>query len=191
MRIGVYGGTFDPIHRAHLDIAQAALEQARLDRVLFVVAGHPPHKAHGTQASPEDRYAMTVAALEGHASMEPCRIELDRPGPSYTIDTLKTLSERYPGAEFFLIIGMDMAADFPKWRSTAEILERARLLVIPRPGPHAIPETLRPHCTVLEFSPVETSSTDVRERVQTGASLDDILPPAVVRIIAERRLYRG
>jgi len=186
----VYGGTFDPVHNGHLEIARAARAQAGLDKVLFVVAGQPPHRGRGARASAEDRYAMVAEAVADEPGMEPCRLELDRPGPSYTVDTLAALQEQYPGAALFLILGLDAAADFPKWRNTAGILSRARLLVVPRPGRYDIPDWLQPHCTLLRFAPVDLSSTEIRDRLTAGETPDGVLPLRVLHLIHERGIYR-
>ena len=132
-RIGVFGGTFDPIHNAHLDIARAALEYAHLDRILFVVAARPPHKTEGPSAAPEHRYAMAAAALEHEPAMEASRIEIDRRGVSYTVETLGQLRQMHPSCELVLVIGYDALIDLPNWKQPDIILDRARLLVVPRP----------------------------------------------------------
>ncbi|MEA3366078.1 MAG: nicotinate (nicotinamide) nucleotide adenylyltransferase, partial [Candidatus Hydrogenedentes bacterium] len=139
-RIGVLGGTFDPIHKAHIRIAKAALNQARLDKVLFVVAAHPPHKSRRKlHATSEERFAMVQAALADEPAMEPSRIELDRDGPSYTAETLAILEEHYRGAKLFLILGLDSLVDMPHWHHPEMILAKADLLVAPRPGKYTIP----------------------------------------------------
>ena len=191
MRLGVYGGTFDPIHNAHLDIARAALAVGQLDRVLFVVAARPPHKGDGPTACAEDRLAMVEAALENEPQMTASRVELDRPGPSYTVDTLRALQGMHPGAELFLIVGLDMAMDFPFWRDTRGILERARVLIVPRPGAFEIPAMLRPYATVLPFTPVDLSSTEIRDRIQIGGELGDLLPAAVLQLIRRKGIYHA
>lgn len=188
-RIGVFGGTFDPIHNAHIDIGRAALAQARLDCVLFVVAGVPPHKQDQTDASAEDRYAIVEAALASEPGMEPSHVELDRDGVSYTADTLETLHAQHPGAQLFLIIGMDSLIDLPRWREPERILKLARLLVVPRPGEWHAPEELAGTYDALDFTPVDVSSTDVRARIASGQGLDGALPDAAVKLIREKGLY--
>lgn len=188
-RIGVFGGTFDPIHTAHIEIGRAALAQADLDRVLFVVACVPPHKQDQTDASAEDRYAIVEAALASEPGMEASRVELDRDGVSYTADTLETLHEQHPGAELFLIIGMDSLIDLPRWREPDRILKLARLLVVPRPGEWHAPAELDGKYDVLDFAPVDVSSTDVRARIASGQGLDGALPDAAVKLIRKKGLY--
>ena len=144
VRIGVFGGTFDPIHAGHLAIARAAREQARLDKVLFVIAAAPPHKPGDSITPAETRVAMTAAAIAGVPGFELSRIELDRPGPSYTADTLNLLHEEMPEAQLFFIVGYDSALDLPKWRRPEEIVGAATLLIAPRP------ENTRPLPAFLE-----------------------------------------
>lgn len=190
-RIGVFGGTFDPIHKTHLDIGRAAVKQASLDRLLFVVAADPPHKRHATFATPEDRYALVEAALAEEPDMAASRVELDRPGPSYTADTLLLLKSQHPDATFFLVVGMDALIDLPRWRSPSRILSLAHLLVVPRPGQWDIPASVEGHYELLDFLRTEVSSTEVRRRIAAGEPLDDLLPPAVARLIEERGIYRS
>lgn len=189
-RIGVFGGTFDPIHNTHLAIARAARDQANLDLVLFVVSANPPHKRGANLESAEDRLALVEAALLGETGMATSRIEIDREGLSYTADTLDTLHRQYAGAELYLIIGMDSLIDLPKWRTPERILARAHLLVVPRPGEVDIPELLRGKYTILTFAENHLSSTDVRARLESGDSCTDVLPPAVSELIQQRGLYR-
>lgn len=190
MRIGVFGGTFDPIHSTHLSIALAAMAQARLDRVLFVVSARPPHKVDELLADPEDRLAMVEAAVADHPGFEASRIELDRMGPSYTVETLAAVERQYPDSERFLIIGMDALADLPNWREPDTILNRSRILVAPRPNAPAPPDSLSAAYQVLDVPPCDLSSTEVRRRIVAREPLDDMLPKAVQRVIAEKGLYR-
>lgn len=188
-RIGVLGGTFDPVHAVHLDIANAAVEQCDLDRVLFVVSARPPHKRNATFAGPEDRYAMVAAALAGEERFEPSRIELDRMGPSYTVDTLRLLRARHPAAELYVILGMDSLIDLPGWKEPEEILRLARLLVVPRPGDSTVPRELIGRYQMLKFPATDLSSTEIRRRVAAGESIDGLVPESVRRIIQDRGLY--
>lgn len=191
MRIGVFGGTFDPIHRTHVDIGRAALMHKGLDRVLFVVSADPPHK--GDEITPaDDRYAMVEAALAREPGLEPCDLELHREGPSYTADTMKTLRALYPDAEFFLIIGQDALIDLPGWRSPQDILDEAQLLVLPRPSEaRPIPSLLEGHYEMLPFAESLMSSTEVRRRLAEGDAAADCLAPAVLDIARERGLYHA
>ena len=189
-RIGVYGGTFDPIHQTHIAIARAALRQAKLDRVLFVVAACAPHKRHASVADAEDRCALVAEALAGEPRMEASRIELDRGGLSFTIDTLLELHARHPEAELYLIVGQDSMADVPGWKDPKGIVSLARFLVAPRPdAPARIPGVLRPYCDLLSFEESAVSSTEIRERLAGGERVSDVLPSAVENSIREKGLY--
>lgn len=192
MRIGVFGGTFDPIHRTHVDIGRAALVHKELDRVLFVVSADPPHKGGDDITPADDRYAMVEAALASEPGLDPCDLELHRDGPSYTADTLKALRGLYPDAEIFLIIGQDALIDLPGWRSPQGILEEARLLVLPRPSEsRPIPAVLDGYYEMLPFAESLMSSTEVRRRLAKGDPATDSLPPAVLAIVKERGLYHA
>lgn len=190
-RIGIYGGTFDPIHNAHLLIARAAQQEAELDRVLFVVSARPPHKRATACASPEERYAMVEAAVADEPGLEPSRIEMDREGPSYTAETLRQLKARHPDADLFLIMGIDSLVDLPKWKDPQTILELAQLLVVPRPGEWKTPPELAGRYRLLEFARVPTSSTGVRQRIMEGEPLDTLVPASVKKFILEKGLYHA
>jgi len=190
-RLGVFGGTFDPIHCAHLAMARAAMEFARLDQVLFVVSAHPPHKKDGTSATPEQRYDMVRIALVQEPHMEPCRLELDRPGLSYTVDTLAKIREKYPAAELFLILGMDSLVDFEKWRKPEEILRLARILAIPRLG-YVPPEKVLHHTyDIVPFPETSLSSTEVRRRIARGEDVSAVIPPGVLNYIRQNAIYKN
>ncbi len=191
-RIGVYGGTFDPIHRTHVDIARAARDFARLDRVLFVVAQVPPHKQGEVFAEAEDRFGLVEAAIAEEPGLEASRIELERSGPSYTADTLRQLQAEHPGAELFLILGYDSMIDLPRWRDPEGILSRARLLVVPRPGAEAeVAAVLHSHYDLLPFDTSTISSTEVRRRVAADESIADLVPDAVDQRIHDLKLYHA
>jgi len=192
LRIGVFGGTFDPIHLGHLAIARAAKAQAHLDNILFVVAAAPPHKPEAVLASADMRAAMITAALKGESGFELSRIELDRPGPSYTVDTLRALKEATPGAALFFIVGYDSALDLPKWHAPREILRLASLLIAPRPRSNTrpLPPMLEGNCEMLAMREYPFASSEIRARLQRGESAEDALPPAVGRFIQQHRLYQ-
>lgn len=196
-RIGVFGGTFDPVHIGHLAVAVNVAHSLALDRVLLVVAGEPWQKVGTRPMAPaEDRYALVEAALQGleEARLEPSRIELDRPGPSYTADTLVDLAHRHPGDELFLIMGPEVAADLSTWERPEEVSRLATLVLVTRPGfVLASCEPLPPpwRTKVVEVPAVDVSSTDLRARVAAGRPLDVLTPPGVVREIRRRGLYAG
>lgn len=183
-KIGIFGGTFDPIHHGHLIVAREAVEALGLERVIFIPAAISPHKL-GRQPTPaEDRLAMVQAAIEG----EPCfaldRMELERASPSYAFDTVAILRQREPSTEFIYLIGEDNVARLPSWHRFAELEKMVQFAVLDRSGlkcDHAYP-TVRRH--------VDISATDIRNRVATGRSIRYLVPPAVEKIIHERQLYR-
>ena len=191
----MFGGTFDPVHIGHLVVAVNVRHSLDLDRVLLVVAGEPWQKVGTRPIAPaEDRYALVQAGLEGleQASLEPSRIELDRPGPSYTADTLAELSRRHPGDELFLIMGPEVAADLSTWERPEEVCDLATLVLVTRPGlgvaRFGVPSP--PWRTkVVEVPAVAVSSTDLRARVAAGRPVDVLVPPGVVREIRRRGLY--
>jgi nicotinate-nucleotide adenylyltransferase len=189
-RIGVFGGTFDPIHVAHLAIARAALNAGSVDRVLFVVAAAPPHKANGTTLDARTRYRLVEAALSEDPAIEACDVELNRTGPSYTVETLCDLNRLYPDAELVLIMGLDSVADLPTWHKPDEILTQASILAVARPGSASVPVSIREHVTLLPFDERDISSTDVRNAIRDGAGIKDVLPEAVATIIQVEGLYR-
>jgi len=191
-RIGVFGGTFDPIHLGHLAIAHTAKTQACLDKVLFVVAAAPPHKPEGVLTSANMRAAMIAAALEDESGFELCRIELDRPGPSYTVDTLRDLKKETPGAALFFIAGYDSALDLPKWHAPREILRLATLLIAPRShNTRPLPPLLEGHYEMLAMQEYPYASSEIRTRLRRGEAVEDALPAAVARIIRKYRLYQA
>ncbi|HZP96674.1 MAG TPA: nicotinate-nucleotide adenylyltransferase [Candidatus Limnocylindria bacterium] len=185
MRIGVFGGTFDPVHVGHLAIALAALESAKLDRVVFVPARRSPLKDHAPYAAAEDRLAMLELATKDEPRFAVCRLELDREGPSYTVDTLEALAR---DGELFLILGSDALADLARWRSPERIKALATILVARRPG---VPEP-DPASGARTFDApcLDISSRELRARASRGLSLRYLVPDDVWRHIERRGLYR-
>lgn len=196
MRVGVVGGTFDPIHVAHIAMAEAARRCAGLDRVLIVPAGVPPHRPQPV-ASDQDRLAMCLLAVRGHPDLVVSDIELKRPGPSYTELTLEELHERCPGAELFLVLGWDAARELVSWHGPDRVLELATLVVLPRPGlPVPTTEALRaagiPESRVrlCRVRTPDIGATDLRRHLRAGTVPDGALDPAVAAYIASHRLYQ-
>jgi nicotinate-nucleotide adenylyltransferase len=212
-RTAVLGGSFNPIHYGHLLLADEVLEQLGLDRVLFVPAGVPPHKALTTLAPADDRYAMVKLATADHPRFEVSDLELRRLGPSYTVDTLEAL--RAGGDELLLILGSETFLDLLSWRAPRRIAELARLVVVPRAGSAFDPDgapaqkvlgaigvarfarvaggaalpagaVLLVHATSLPIS-----ASELRRRAREGRSLAYRVPPAVAQYIASRQLYGG
>ncbi|MCS6976233.1 MAG: nicotinate-nucleotide adenylyltransferase [Gemmatales bacterium] len=191
MRLGVFGGSFDPVHYGHLILAENSREAARLDLVLFVPAPRPPHKLDREQTPFFRRVEMLELAIAGHPAFQVSQIEKDRPGPSFTVDTLTQLQAERPEAELFLLLGSDSLQDFPLWYQPERIAELATLVVTLRPGAEK-PTNLPSHFRVLwvDAPRIDISSTDIRNRVRTGRTIRYLLPRAVECYIETHRLYR-
>jgi len=189
-RIGVFGGTFDPIHIGHLAAAVEVRHVLALDRVLLVVSNNPWQKAGSRPITPaEDRYAVVAAAAADLEGLEPSRIEIDRGGDSYTADTLAELAGRHQGAELFLVVGADLAAALGTWARGEEIRGLATLAVVTRPGPDRSAVPAGWEGVTVAVPSIDVSSTDLRARVAEGRPIDVLVPPAAVRCIRERGLY--
>lgn len=185
MRVGVFGGTFDPVHVGHLSIAQAALECVPLDRIVFVPARRSPLKARGPLASEEDRLAMLRLATAEEPRFEVSTVELDRPGVSYTVDTLEALA----GEDvLYLVMGADAANEFERWHRPERIRELATLLVASRPGAPTPPE--RHGVVVFDAPCLDISSRELRARSARGRSLRYLVPEAAERYLEGHGLYR-
>ena len=196
-RLGVFGGTFDPIHLAHLVLAEQAREQLRLDQVLFMPALIPPHKMGRTLSPPKIRLEMAELAVAGHPNFAVSDLELRRTGPSYTVDTLRSLKEQNPKAKIFLLLGGDSLVDFPTWREPKEILTLAKLGVMKREGSPA-PEQptgweaeLAERVTYIEAPLLTISGTDLRRRVSERRSVRYFVPAAVEAFIIAQNLYQA
>lgn len=194
MRLGVLGGTFDPVHVGHLALGRVARDQLALDQVLFVPAGQPWRKPDREITPDEHRLAMVRLAVEGESAFAVSTMELEREGPSYTADTLEAVHRERPDDELFFIVGQDALADLPHWVRPERIIELARLAVARRPGAPAVPADalrgLRERVVWLEMPPLDVSATEIRRRLRKGESVDGMLPPAVEVYIRENRLYR-
>jgi nicotinate-nucleotide adenylyltransferase len=190
MRVGLFGGSFDPVHNAHVALARTALEQLRLDELRWIPVGQPWQKARQL-ASAVDREAMVRLAIDGEPRFVLERCELRRPGVSYTLDTVRELAAAGPGDERILILGQDQYASLHTWRDWRELLGLVTLAIANRPGAVL---TVNPqiaqlaHQTVL-LPMMDISSTEVRRRVAAGESIADLVPEAVARYIEQRRLY--
>ena len=182
-RLGVFGGTFDPVHVGHLVIASAALEELPLDRVLFIPARRSPLKERGPVAGEADRLAMLEAAIAGDPRLGVSRVELERDGPSYTVETLEALRDQ---GELFLILGGDAYAEFERWRNPERIRALATIVVAARPGAPNAPRDVR----LLDAPLLDISSRELRARAARGRSLRYLVPEAALRYIEERGLYR-
>ena len=189
MTIGIFGGSFDPIHTGHLLVADTVRSDRGLDRVLFIPAAKPPHKPQGAEACGEDRLRMAALAVEGMQGLGVSDAEIRRGGTSYTRDTLMEFSR---SDSLFLIVGMDSLLDMPNWKEPESILQRAGLLVVERPGYSLgpLPGWLRRKVEFVRTPPMGISSTEIRERVRLGKSIRIWVPDPVERHIRERGLYR-
>jgi nicotinate-nucleotide adenylyltransferase len=193
VRLGILGGTFDPVHVGHVAAGASARHVLGLDRVLFVVAHSPWQKAGRAIAPGEDRFALVEAALDGIdgiEGLEASRIELDRGGVTYTADTLAALHDQDPAAELFLIVGTDVADDLHTWERVDEIKALATLAVVTRPGAPVVPLPGWRTASV-EMPLLDVSSTELRRWAAEGRPLDGLVPPAAVRLLRERALYSG
>lgn len=189
-RLGILGGTFDPIHVGHLAAASEALHAFSLDRVTLVPAGRPWQKAGYSDA--EDRLMMTTLAAATHLKLSVSRIELDRRGPTYSVDTLEAFRKRFPEAELFFIIGADAVADLATWHRVHDIAGLAEVIAVSRPGTGlrvAPGAGSWPHVHELEIPGIDISSTMIRERVAQGRPIDYLVPGEVVRFIRDHGLY--
>jgi nicotinate-nucleotide adenylyltransferase len=195
-RLGLLGGTFDPPHYGHLIAAQEALWQLELERVLFLPARQNPLKRDEPATDAETRCAMVQCAIQDEARFELSRLDVDRPGPSFTVDVLRALAA--PDRELFFLVGADILPELPRWHAPLEILELATLVVVNRPGaPPPDPSVLEQRLpgasarvTVLDIPGVEISSSDLRARVSAGRPIRYLTTVGVERFIAEQRLYR-
>lgn len=197
MRLGVLGGTFDPPHFGHLIIAEFVRELIAMDRILWVVEADPPHKQDQTVSPVEHRVRMVEGALAGNPAFELCLIDVERPGPHYTVDMLSMLSTWYPGSDLFFLLGADSFRELPHWHDPAGLARLARLVVIERPGivydmaqlEASIPG-LRERVLFVDAPLVDISSSDIRARAASGRSIRYLLPTNVETYIHTQELYR-
>lgn len=194
-RLGVMGGTFDPIHYGHLVTAEEALVQFALDEVIFVPTGQPWMK-EGRDVSPaEDRYLMTVIATASNPRFRVSRIEIDRAGPTYTVDTLHALSTENPDAELYFITGADAILEIFDWKDPDQVLSHAHFIAATRPGYDlarfdATASTRHPNVSVMNVPALAISSSDIRERVREGRPIRYLVPEGVKSYIEKRSTYR-
>ena len=192
-RIGILGGSFDPIHSAHIAAAQTAIEQLSLDWVYFVPAGTPYHR-NETLASAEERLHMTKLAIEGDPRLRVSDVDVLRSGNTYTIDTVEDLQKQFAAthasdsAEWFLILGADAYAGFESWREPKKIVNKVSLVVISRPGGE-ISEFAQFPATVIQIPGWDISSTEIRRKLLEGKSVDGLLPEVVIKYIHDNDLY--
>ena len=188
------GGTFDPVHHGHLSAANEVAVLFELDEVVFVPTGQPWQKSEREVSPPEDRYLMTVVATASNPIFSVSRTDIDRPGPTYTIDTLHDLRKTYGGdAQLFFITGADALAQILGWRNADELFELAHFIGVSRPGYEPVDVTSFPDgaVTLVQVPALAISSSDCRERVERGHPVWYLVPDGVVQYISKRRLYRA
>ncbi|HET8561840.1 MAG TPA: nicotinate-nucleotide adenylyltransferase [Marmoricola sp.] len=192
-RVGVMGGTFDPIHHGHLVAASEVQAWFDLDEVVFVPTGQPWQKSRRVVSSAEDRYLMTVIATASNPRFTVSRVDIDRPGPTYTIDTLGDLHAAMPEAELFFITGADALTEIFTWRDAEELFSLAHFVGCTRPGYEMVPSAMgkipRDHVTILEIPALAISSTECRERRAKGEPVWYLVPDGVVQYIQKYNLY--
>ena len=187
-RIGVMGGTFDPIHHGHLVAASEVAASFELDEVIFVPTGEPWQKQHVSAS--EHRYLMTVIATASNPSFRVSRVDIDRKGPTYTVDTLRDLREEYPDTDLFFISGADAVAQIIGWKDMDQLWELAHFIAVSRPGHELSLSGLSgDHVSLLEVPALAISSTDCRSRVARGEPVWYLVPDGVVQYIAKHELY--
>jgi len=214
MKLGILGGTFNPIHLAHLRIAEEVREACRLDKVLFLPAATPPHKQVADAVPFAVRIEMVRAAIADHDKFSVSDIEQQQPGKNYSVQTLQLLRQEFPHAEFYFIIGLDSFRDLPNWKDYQKLFELTHLVVVTRPGindgnpfellPVAVQNQFCYSCSpekwqhqkgktllFLNDTPLGISSTGIRELVAAGRSIRYLVPPAVASLIARYDLYRS
>jgi nicotinate-nucleotide adenylyltransferase len=199
MRIGLFGGTFDPVHMGHLILAEQCRDQAGLDEVWFLPSYHPPHKATSDITRFEQRCDMLELATAGHPAFRINRIEKELPPPSYTAETLTDLKRRHPEHEFALLMGSDQLPDLPLWYEPARVIEQASLVVVPRPGvmlwtAERLARALGVEVTAVRLRfvacpMIEIASRELRRAIGDGMSVRYLVPRAVEEYIRERKLY--
>ena len=191
-RLGVMGGTFDPVHHGHLVAASEVAARYGLDEVVFVPTGHPSFKQGTGVTLAEHRYLMTVIATAPNPRFTVSRVDIDRPGLTYTVDTLTDLQAQRPGAELLFISGADAICQILHWQDADRLFELARFVAVTRPGHRMSTDGLPPgRVEELEVPALAISSTDVRERARAGLPVWYLVPDGVVQYIAKHKLYRG
>lgn len=188
-RIGIYGGSFDPVHIGHLLVAQAAFEELGLDRLGFVPAAQSPFKQASAPTPGPVRAQLLRLALAGKPRCEVDVQELQRTGVSYTVDTLRAYAQRFPKAKLFYLIGADNVAALPQWREPEELARMAEFAVIPRPGEASLPLPAPFRGLTLRGWPLGVSSSEIRARIKAGKAVAHLVPAAVAEAITNNQLY--
>ncbi|MBB6448804.1 nicotinate-nucleotide adenylyltransferase [Geomicrobium halophilum] len=187
-KIGILGGTFDPPHIAHLLIAQESLDACELDEVWFMPTNVPPHKQNEDMANSSDRVEMTRLAISDHGKFRLCTVELDRQGPSYSMDTMEILQNQHPNVQFYFIVGGDMAVSLPTWHGIEKLRKQVTFIVTSRPNyPDDYP--FEEELISVNIPEMEISSSDIRERVSREENIRYLVPEAVRKYVGENHLY--
>ncbi len=184
-KIGIYGGSFDPVHHGHLILAREALETLALDEVIFVLAAQSPHKQNRAPAPAAARWEMLTSAIAGEPGFSASRLEIDRPPPSYSIETMEALRATQPESQFFFLVGEDNLPDLPTWHRFEDLQKLVEFVVLDRSGAeveYAYPAIRRK---------IDISATTIRKRVASGQSIRYLVPEAVEQIIHRENLYQG
>jgi nicotinate-nucleotide adenylyltransferase len=189
MRIGLYGGSFDPVHLGHILVARAAIEELELDRLCFIPAAQSPFKPAAAPQSASDRLRWLRLALAGEPRFLVDDQELQRGGISYTIDTVKSYQRQYPGAQLFYLIGADHVRLLPQWRSASELAQLLEFVVLPRPGEPCAPLPAPFRGRFLQGFPISVSSSQIRDRIRKGLAVDHLLPFLVAEALRNNNLY--
>jgi nicotinate-nucleotide adenylyltransferase len=195
MKVGIMGGTFDPVHIGHLIAAQHACEQAGLDEVWFMPTYMPPHKEQAPKASPEQRWSMVCLAIEEHSHFRPSDLELRKGGISYSIDTVTELLKQYPTYHFAYIIGADMVQYLPKWYKIDELVQKISFIGLQRPGyiwdMAMLPEAIRNAVLPVQMPLIELSSSLIRKRVSEGKPVRYLVPDRVYEYMVVNEIYES
>ncbi len=200
MRIGIFGGTFDPVHLGHLVLAEQCREQCLLDEVWFVPAGVPPHKTAAEISPAKQRLEMLQFAIAGHENFRIQQVELERSGPSFTVETLQRFHDEAPDRELFLLLGADSVHDLPTWREPGRILQLSTIAAVNRGDRPACDLTATARhfgddasqrFQIVQMPGLDISSRDIRQRVHSGRSIRYLVPRAVEVYIAQQQLYRS
>ena len=190
IKTGIFGGTFNPIHIGHLALANYLCEYEQLDELWFMVSPQNPFKANQTLLDDHLRLSMVQTAVKDYPRFRASDFEFGLPRPSYTINTLRALSEAYPGRDFYLIVGADNWLQFDKWRSPDEIIAHHHVLVYPRPGYDLRTSSMPPHVRFVPSPTIDVSSTFIRNSIAAGKDVRYFVHPAVQQIIKELQLYK-
>jgi len=197
-RIGIFGGSFNPLHHGHLIVAEFASETLKMDKVFFAPVVHPPHKDGRALLPIEHRLAMIETAIADNDRFELTLVDVERPGPHYSVDTVKIIQELHPGSQLYFVMGGDSFRDFSRWHAPDEIIKHCRLAVMRRPSTRPMQPTmhdeqipnLSDYVDIIEAPPIGISATRVREQIRGGKSVRYLVPNPVLAYIHEKQLYQ-